>query len=406
MTAPTTPQPTATAQWNGTQWVDYNPTTQQWYVATAPVQPAPAATPNDAAAATGTTEPIPRGTFKQFFQQRQASSSGPTWKFKDRPPGTSYWGIVARELTEHDIMPQTDPEAQGGAPRKQRDGTVKYQMVVPIKMIPNPTSHPDGMASLPVKGDLYVKLNAAMAAAGSPEHPDGGYVPEAGAFIQVTKTGERPIPGLNPAYIYEVIYRRPEEQWSVQKAAEVDAAHKRLAEAPPAPKTPIAGDPPEVWMAYTKWLAEQQAATQPANGTTPVAPATAAASPPTAAAPPIAAPVVATAPATAPPAVVPPPSNSPAGVQAAAAHVVSADANGQPAPTVPPNEQPLAVPPPSTAPPVAASPPPSAPPAASTGAASGSGIPYATWAAADPEQRKALMAISGQQCPADLPVAP
>jgi hypothetical protein len=377
--APTSPQPTATAQWNGQQWVDYNHQTQQWYVVAIAAPPA---------AVTGAPAPgqAPRatGSFKEFFSQR-SGGMGPYWKFNKQrdgitpiPTGTTYWGIVARDLTEADVVEQTDDK---GHPVTPLNGNKRYQLEVPFKVIPD-AEFRDGLARMGFKSDSRDKLCAAMSYAGAPEHESGGFIPEKGAFIQVTKVMERPIPGRNPQIIYEVIYRRPDDSWTIQKTAEVEAAHAQLAENPVA-----AGPPTPVFNTTTKqWEIPQQAAVAPPAAPASVPPPTA----PTVPAQQVPAPTAVTAPTVPAPstaATTPPPPQTAPGA-------VTAPANGQQTVTTGPQQ----VPPPSTPAPVQAPP---AAPAADNGAASSTpGIMLSQWENMAPEARGALETLTKQQCPA------
>lgn len=138
------------------------------------------------------------GSLDEFFDQ-PGGGSGASWKFKDKPMGTTYSGIVARPIGSGDVRQQTGPTG----PVFFKDGRPKFVMIVP--MIVQPTQeYPEGTAAWWVKGQARDELVRAMAEAGAPEGP-----PEAGAAIQVTLIGSRPIPNMNPAYQYRVHYVRP-----------------------------------------------------------------------------------------------------------------------------------------------------------------------------------------------------
>lgn len=142
--------------------------------------------------------PPVQGSLSEFFNA--PSTANKSWVFRDRPVGTAYSGIVARVIGNGDIRQQTD---QGGRPMTYKDGRPKFVMVVPMIVHPSP-EHPEGQASWWVKGQARDELARAMAEAGAPEGP-----PEAGAGITVTLIGQRPIPGMNPAFQYRVTYVRP-----------------------------------------------------------------------------------------------------------------------------------------------------------------------------------------------------
>lgn len=143
--------------------------------------------------------PPAQGTLSTFFDQPSAANK--SWVFKDRPIGTTYSGIVARAVTSADIRQQTDPTTGRG--QTYRDGRPKFVMIVPMLVQPSP-EYPEGQASWWVNTTARDELNRAMAEAGAPEGP-----PEAGAAITVTFTGTRPVPGMNPKFLYRVQYLRP-----------------------------------------------------------------------------------------------------------------------------------------------------------------------------------------------------
>jgi hypothetical protein len=114
--------------------------------------------------------------------------------------GTTYAGVVARAITDTDVRQQTN---NAGIPQTYRDGRPKFILVVPILVQGSP-EFPEGQAGWWVKGQARDELVRAMAEAGAPAGP-----PEAGAMVQVTLVGQRPIPGMNPAYQYRIVYTRP-----------------------------------------------------------------------------------------------------------------------------------------------------------------------------------------------------
>jgi hypothetical protein len=273
--APVAPQPV----WNGTAWV--MPAAPPLGAQPPNMPPPPQESP---------TANMPKPTLADFHGQKQ-TGGGPSWKFHNRPVGTTYWGIVSREIGNGDVDYQTNPNPPNEILR-QKDGSPKYVIFAPMKMIPS-ADYPEGMARCGIKGDMAVKINAAMAAVGAPVNADGGYVPEVGAFLQVTVVQHKPLKGMSPMYIYQVDYRRPNDPHSLAKSAEIDAAIAALqngtlsvAEPPPPPQP--------VWNG-TAWV-------MPTQGVAP-APAPAPAPP----APPAVPPPAAVTPPPAPPAGPPPP---------------------------------------------------------------------------------------------------
>jgi hypothetical protein len=170
----------------------YAPPAPQQY----PPQYAPQGYPQQAYAP---PPPLPTGTLDSFYEQ-PSGGGGPSWKFNNKPVGTSYAGIVARPVTDADVRAQTD---NAGRSVTYKDGRAKFVMVVPMQIQPS-QEYPDGVAGWWVKGQARDELARAMAEAGAPVGP-----PEAGAGIRVTKVGERQVPNMTPQILYRVEYMRP-----------------------------------------------------------------------------------------------------------------------------------------------------------------------------------------------------
>jgi hypothetical protein len=200
--------------------------------------------------------PTAQGTLDGFFGEPSAAG-GPALKFKDKAIGTTYTGIVARRLGNGDVRQQTDPS---GRPLTYRDGRPKFVMVVPL-FIPGNPEFPEGRGSWWVKGQARDELVRAMHEAGAPEGP-----PEEGAGVKVTLVGHRPIPGLNPQYLYEVRYIRPDNAGQAQPAPQPQAAQaqpvpppQQAVQAPQAP-APVAQTPAQAPPATPAGLSDEQAA--------------------------------------------------------------------------------------------------------------------------------------------------
>jgi hypothetical protein len=246
------------------------------------------------------------GSIEDFLHQK-TGGSGKTWRFRDENTtapmvGQSYWGIVAREIVKADCTAITHPDT--GAVQKRKDQSIKWQMWCPMRMIPQP-GYEDGLGQAIFKGDAQDKLTAAMALVGAPIPG----LPEAGAFIQKTLVRTQRT-NLGPKYIYDVAYRRPSDAWTIERKAEVDAAHEALGNAPIAapsgpPAQPPAGSPPEAYAAWANAMAAYSsggavAAPVVASTAMTLPPPTAAAAP-AAVVPPVAAqPVVTSAPVATP----------------------------------------------------------------------------------------------------------
>jgi hypothetical protein len=196
--------------------------------------------------------PLAAGSLDAFYQQ-PSSGGGAALKFE---PGTRHVGVVSRPITNADIQQQTNPG--NGQPAFFRDGRPKFVMKVPLQLQPTP-DRPDGLGQWFVAGAARDELVRAMAEAGAPDGP-----PEAGAVIDITCTGTRPAgPGMNPAKIYQVRYRRPNAPQ--QPALQPAPASVQQIPAPPqqvpaqAPQTPVTPPAPPAPAATAELTAAQKA---------------------------------------------------------------------------------------------------------------------------------------------------
>jgi hypothetical protein len=187
------------------------------------------------------------GTLTDYFDQQAAQGgSGKTWKFHQKPIGTSYRGIVATDIDVR-VVAQTDSEGKV----IEQNGQKKYQLLVPMLVMPE-GEYTDGHATAVFKaGDGRDKLNAAMAAVGAPLTTDeasgrAGYVPQPGAFIQMTKVAEQQGKTAKgegfTKYIYEVHYRNPDDPNIAAIRAEIEGAVAAVEDAPPPPDYSPVGD--------------------------------------------------------------------------------------------------------------------------------------------------------------------
>jgi hypothetical protein len=354
--APPGPPPVEGAQWNGERWFTYNAATNAWDI----VPEAPTTPPLPTAGTNG-DKPKPQivtGTLGEFWDQPATQGgSGKTWKFHQKPVGTSYRGIVASDIAVR-VLAQTDGEGTV----IEQNGQKKWQMLVPMLVMPE-GEYTDGHATAVFKaGDGRDKLNAAMAAVGAPLTTDeasgrSGYVPQPGAFIQMTKVAEQQGKTAKgegfTKYIYEVHYRNPDDPNIVAIRAEIEGAVAAVEDAPPPPEmkydpttrqwvmvAPAAAGPATPAVTAPPVPAATAPAIPPPAPPAPTPPAPAPA-PPTPTLPPAAPASPAVPPPSAPPVAAPPPAHTAQATQAAAAHVVTADGSA-PATT---NGVPAAAPP-------------------------------------------------------------
>lgn len=186
------------------------------------------------------------------YWDQPSSGEGPSLKFQDtnRQPrlGLRYVGRVARAIRDSDVRAQTNP--QNGQLQTYRDGRPKLVMVVPLEeifiqqpgmqLVPAAVEFPEGKAGWFVKGQARDELVRAMAEAGA------AGAPEAGAIVDITLVSTRPVPGLNPQFIFQIRYVRPDvarapavdTTSAVQAAPAVIAQPSAQAAAPAAPAAP------------------------------------------------------------------------------------------------------------------------------------------------------------------------
>lgn len=238
-----------------TQQGYYPPQPQQGYPAPAPQQ-MPQQFPQQPYAPQGYPAQAPQqpqvqlaqGSIDEFYNQPSVGG-GPSlsWSFKDgsqKQIGTSYVGVVVRDITNADIQQETD--IRSGQPKTYKDGRPKFVMKVPLKQVASNVQlqtpeFPDGEAVWYVKGQGRDELTRAMAEAGCKG------APKAGATIQVTLVGRKAMgQGMNPANQVQVVYTPAgtEERLDSAPAVAQPAPQQAAAPAPtPAPQ-PVAPQAP------------------------------------------------------------------------------------------------------------------------------------------------------------------
>lgn len=211
---------------------------QQGYGQPAPQQPA---------------VPLAQGSLDQFYSQPSAGG-GPSIGWMDRlqqqrPVGTTWFGVVARDVLGTDVQQQTDIKTQ--QPLFYRDGRPKFAMKVPLKqvMLRDPqgnflaTDLPEDEGTWYVKGQGRDELNRAMAEAGiTPAPGELGVSPKAGAVISITLVNRRPTGGgMHPANVVQVAYQPAEGSQTAAPAP----APQSVQEQPPAQAYAPPAAPPQ-----------------------------------------------------------------------------------------------------------------------------------------------------------------
>ncbi len=135
-------------------------------------------------------QPLPQGDLSAFFGQPKTGRA-PAVSWKGVPDGTTLAGIVKSDVTDADVVADTDPQTK--ALKTWRDGSPRYVLIVTLIT-------QGGEVSLYCRGDLWDKLNAAMAAAGRQG------APKAGDSLSVTLVERQPGRGTVPKNIFSVQY--------------------------------------------------------------------------------------------------------------------------------------------------------------------------------------------------------
>ena len=154
------------------------------------------------------TGPAPAAGSLDAFNHQPVTGrpNGVSWK--DVPLGTTVQGVVERDVTDQDVNQDTDPQTK--QLKFYRDGRPQFNMAVTLRVQPS-QQHPEGLATLYVRGRMKDALAQAMAAAGA----DGA--PKAGDLLSVTLTERRSGQGSIPANIYAIQYQRPGVEGQAQQ---------------------------------------------------------------------------------------------------------------------------------------------------------------------------------------------
>lgn len=196
-------------------------------------------------------QPLAQGSLDDYYSQPTAGG-GPSisWSANNgtvqKPLGTTYAGIVARDVTHGDVQQDTDPKT--GAGKFYRDGRPRFVMKVPLKQVlggptpqqlgPAPQEFPEGEAQWFVRGQARDELTRAMTAAGLGERS----APKEGDVISVTLVERRPSRGGGmPANIVQVTFQ-PGPRHQVGAAQEPAAAGGQTTGA--ASPAPVQASPP------------------------------------------------------------------------------------------------------------------------------------------------------------------
>ena len=182
------------------------------------------------------TVPLANGTLDDYYSQ-PTGSAGPGISWKDKPIGTSYAGVVTRDVTNGDVIQDTDFTTK--QPKFYSDGRPVFVMKVPLRNAPT-QEFPDGEFGFYVRGQAREELARAMSEAGVQG------APKAGDVIQVTLVQRKPSRrGGNPANIVQIAYTPAGGQAPAQQQAPaVQPAAQPVPQVPAA--QPVAQPAPQV----------------------------------------------------------------------------------------------------------------------------------------------------------------
>jgi hypothetical protein len=144
-----------------------------------------------------------RGTVSDFYAQ-PSGAGGPALRFPVL--GTSYSGVIARDVSDSDVKQLTDFQTK--QPAFYRDGRPKLALVLPIQLTTGPSPEfPSGVADYWVTGADSEELIRAMLAAGVRPGEDGLSLPKDGDAITITYTQDKPgRAGMNSAKVKTIQY--------------------------------------------------------------------------------------------------------------------------------------------------------------------------------------------------------
>lgn len=155
-------------------------------------------------------QPLAQGTLDDFYNQ-PTTGGGPSISWKDKPIGTTYVGVVARDVTQGDVQQQVN--FQSKQPEFYRDGRPKFVLKVPLKQLmvldlntgqafPAPEFAENGG-----EGSFYVRGQARDELARAQAEANVSGAPKAGDVIQVSLVQRKPSgQGMNPSNVVQIRY--------------------------------------------------------------------------------------------------------------------------------------------------------------------------------------------------------
>lgn len=203
--------------------------------------------------------PPANGTLDAYFDQ-PTTGGGPSIGWKDKPLGTTYVGFVMRDVTNGDVVHDTDPATK--QLKYYKDQRPVFVMKVPLQVQPTP-EFPEGEAMFWVRGQARDELVRAMAEVGVSGSP------KAGDLIQVTLVQRKPNRTGNPSNIVQIVFRRQGAAPAQAPVAQAAPVAQQPVAAPAAP-SPAAGPQQMGQQVSVEQLVQQAQAAQPQLPTAPV----------------------------------------------------------------------------------------------------------------------------------------
>ena len=189
------------------------------------------------------------------FQSQRTVGGAPGITWKDHEPPYTVKGTQIRDLKNSDVTQDRAPANQGGALKTYKDGSPMFVLSVPL-YVPISQEHPDGEATLYVRGGLKDALDAAC----------NGVFPKGGDEWEITLTERKKVAwAAIPKNMFSVkINRATPAETPAPQAAPVQAAPVQAApvQAAPVQAAPVQAAPVQAGIdkAFIESLSPEQQA--------------------------------------------------------------------------------------------------------------------------------------------------
>lgn len=170
------------------------------------------------------------GSLADYYTQ-PSTSDGAAISWKNKPNGTTYAGVVSRDVTNGDVIHDSDPQTK--QLKFYNDGRPQFVLKLPLSQVqtnlqtPVP-EFPDGEASLYVRGQMRDELTRALAEVGL----DPQYGPKAGDRVEVTLVERKQGKGAIPKNVFRIRYTPANAPQAQQQAQQQAPAPQPVAQQP------------------------------------------------------------------------------------------------------------------------------------------------------------------------------